>query len=306
MTETIDHFDGGPTPESTILLDQIGRRMLKRRVDSLKNHFTFPESITRINSVLLSEHSDKSMEQIARAIEVDPVVTARILRLVNSAFYGVSGAISSVYDALVMLGLDVVRGIVLSSAAMDLAERRRGLNGMWEHSFGAAVAASALGKVLRMNGVEELSAAALMHDIGKLVLSSQLQREYDQVVTEATRSGRAIRDVEGEMLGVSHDLIGHWLVKRWRLPESLAEPIALHHTPEKARKHRDATAVVHVADILVRSYGFGFAGDRHLPEISLSAWKLLGLNAHKIEAAVRLMHDDLQKAMVQANLYVFE
>jgi len=299
-------FDGRSTVESSQILDQIGRRMLKRRVDSLKNLPTFPESITRINAVLLGENSDRSMEQIARAIEVDPVVTARILRLVNSAFYGVSGAISSVYDALVMLGLDVVRGIVLSSAAMDLAEKRRGLTGMWEHSFGAAVAASSLGKVLRMDGVEELSAAALMHDIGKLVLSSQLKTEYDQVVTEAMRSGRSIRRVEEDMLGVSHDLIGHWLVKRWKLPESLAEPIALHHTPERARKHRDATAVVHVADILVRSYGFGFAGDACLPEVSQKAWKLLGLNAHKIHTVVRLMHEDLQKAMVQANLYVFE
>lgn len=123
-----DHVD---SDESVAILDNIGRRMLKRQVDALKSLPTFPESIMRINSVLLEDNSHRSMEQIARAIEVDPVVTARILRLVNSAFYGVSGAVASVYDALVMLGLDVVRGIVLSSAAMDIASRRRSVHGLW-------------------------------------------------------------------------------------------------------------------------------------------------------------------------------
>ena len=88
--------------ESAQILDQIGRRMLKRRVDALKSLPTFPESILRINEVLMYGEADRSLHQIARAIEADPVVTARTLRLVNSAFYGVSGAIASVYDALIM------------------------------------------------------------------------------------------------------------------------------------------------------------------------------------------------------------
>jgi len=245
------------------------------------------------------------MEHIARAIEADPVVTARILRLVNSAFYGVSGAIASVYDALVMLGLDVVRGLVLSSAAMDLAAKRQGVQGLWEHSFGAAVAASALGRVVGLSGIEEASAAALMHDIGKLVLASQLGDEYDQVIATAVRTDRSIRTVENQMLGVSHDVIGHWLVTRWRLPASLAEPITLHHTPEKSKKYAEYTAVVHIADLMVRGYGFGFAGDQTMPELSKRAWNLLSLNERKMKHAIRRMHEDLQEAMVQANLYVF-
>jgi HD-like signal output (HDOD) protein len=296
----------GENDASKQILDQIGRRMLKRRVDALKNLPTFPESILRMNEMMLSDRSSQSFAQIAEAIEVDPVMTARILRMVNSAFYGVSGAIASVYDALVMLGLDVVRGIILSSSAMALAAGRQGIRGLREHSFGAAVAASALGKVIGASRIEEASAAALMHDIGKLVLASQLGREYDQVVARAIRHDQTIYDAEAEMLGVSHDVIGKWLVTRWRLPASLAEPIALHHTPEKSRRYEDTTAIVHVADLMVRGYGFGFAGDMIMPHLSQRAWRTLSLNARKLEKAVKLMHDDLQKAMVQANLYVFE
>ena len=129
MHEHLEHV--GETPESRELLDRIGRRMLKRRVDLLKNLPTFPQSILRMNAMLMSASDDRSFAQIAKTIETDPVVTARVLRLVNSAFYGVSGAITSVMDALVMLGLEVVRGLLLSTAALDIAEGRRGLGGMW-------------------------------------------------------------------------------------------------------------------------------------------------------------------------------
>ena len=206
---------GGENPESAQLLDQIGRRMLKRRVDALKSLPTFPESILRINEVLMYGEADQSLLQIARAIEADPVVTARTLRLVNSAFYGVSGAIASVYDALVMLGLDVAWHYFIDYG-YESASGRTGVRGLWEHSYGAAVAATALGRELKLPRVEEMSAAALMHDIGKLVLASQLGREYDDVVAQAVRHDRPIRDVEISMLGVSHDVIGQWLASRWR------------------------------------------------------------------------------------------
>ncbi|MCA9537579.1 MAG: HDOD domain-containing protein [Myxococcales bacterium] len=291
------------TPESQRLLDNIGRRMLKRRVDALKSLPTFPESILRITQVINEEGTQASFKRIAAVIETDPVLTARILRLVNSAFYGVSGAIATVYDALVMLGLDIVRGLILSTTAMEIVEGRQGVRGLWEHCFGAAIAAVALGRTLGLPRLEELSAAALMHDLGKVVLQSQLGREYDAVVNHAVRQGMTIRAAEEALLGVPHDEIGHWLVSRWRLPPTLAEPIALHHRPEDARAHREAAAAVHVADLMVRAYGFGFPGDRVMPEMSAAAWKTLHLNPHKLQTAVARMHEALQTALVQANLY---
>ena len=94
-----------PTTEDQ-LIDDIGRRMLKRRVDALKSLPTFPDSVLRLNKLLSEDGAKESLQKIASAIETDPVLCARILRLVNSAFYGVSGAIITVFDALLMLGLD--------------------------------------------------------------------------------------------------------------------------------------------------------------------------------------------------------
>ena len=294
---------GTDNPEAQRILDDIGRRMLKRRVDALKNLPTFPESILRINHVIVSDAEEASFERVAPVIETDPVLTARILRLVNSAFYGLSGGVSTVYEALVMLGLDIVRGLILSTNTMEMVAGRRGIRGLWEHSFGTAVAVIALGRTLALPRLRELSAAALMHDIGKMVLASQLGQEYDQVVAHAVARRVHIRAAEERLLGVPHDEIGRWLVTRWRLPASLAVPIARHHTPQDAGEHGVAASAVHVADIMIRGYGFGFAGDDMMPSIHPFAWKTLGLNQAKIQRAVAEMHLDLQRALVQANLY---
>ena len=144
-----------------------------------------------------------------------------------------------------------------------------------------------------------------MHDIGKLVLASQLGNEYDDVVAFALRHEIIIRDAEIKLLGVPHDVIGQWLVARWRLPETLAEPIIHHHHPEKAKRFEETAAIVHVADLMIRAYGFGFAGDALMPLVSDRAWRLLGLNEATMGRAVHTMHRDLQAAMIHANLYVF-
>ena len=297
--------DVTPTPadgEEDAFLDHIGRRMLKRQVDALKSLPAFPESVLRINAMLAEGESAISFRAIAGVIETDPALCARVLRLVNSAFYGVSGTMGSAYDALVMLGLDVVKGIILSTSVLELVQRRGGLGGLWEHSYGAAVAAGALGRVLDLPKVEELSAAALMHDLGKVVLASQLPDEYPRVVEYALREEVSIREAEQRTLGVTHDEIGRWLVTRWKLPAVLAEPIAFHHTPARARAHKEAAAVVHVADLLIRGYGFGFAGDAVMPPPDDAAFRTLRLRASTLREAVRRLHDDLQAAQVNVNL----
>jgi HD-like signal output (HDOD) protein len=295
--------EASETPESERLLDELGRRTLRRRVDALKSLPTFPESILRINALIGGEDPGDSFQKIAAVIESDPVLVARLLRLVNSAFYGVSRAIVTVYDALLLLGLDIVKGLILSTSVIDLlGGKRNGLGGLWEHSFGAAVAAGALGRVLGLPRVEELSAAALMHDLGKVVLASQLAEEYRAVVDKAVAARVPIREAERTLLGITHDEIGQWLVTRWRFPPVLAEPIALHHEPGKARKHAEATAVVHVADQLVRAYGFGFGGDVVMAPIDPGVWRLLSLTPEKLRATMARLHEDLLGAVANVNL----
>ncbi|MCA9527238.1 MAG: DUF3552 domain-containing protein [Myxococcales bacterium] len=172
----------------------------------------------------------------------------------------------------------------------------------WQHAIETAHLCGMMAEDLGLD-IRTAHRSALMHDIGKVVLATQLPGDYAEVVEYARQKRCPVIEAETALLGVGHDEIGKWLVTRWKLPAALAEPIALHHTPEKATRHAEATAVVHVADAMVRAYGFGFPGDPVMPDPSPHAWRLLRLNRSKIEEAVERMHRRLQGALAKANLY---
>lgn len=281
------------------LPDHVERRLLRRQIEALKSLPSFPRSVLRIQAMVAAEGvPEAAFSEIAAIIEADPPLCARVLKMVNAAFYGADGPVLSVLDALVMLGFEVVRGLLLSAGALEaFGGASADLDGLWAHSFGAAVAASALSRTLGIQAPEAAS-AALMHDLGKVALIAQLPEDYSQVVAAAVERRVPIREMERAMLGVTHDEIGRWLVGRWRFPEALAQPIAWHHAPTEAGRYAEIAAVVHVADLMIRGYGFGFAGDHVMPDLDLGAWRLLGLSQRKIQRAVALMAQDLHGAQI--------
>ena len=272
----------------------MGRRLLKRQVDALKTLPSFPDSVLRINHEILYNSDNKNFDEIARLIEQDPVVMARTLKLVNSAFYDKAGKVTSVHEALVMLGLDIIRGVILSTVALEFSNELSACEGLWEHSFGVAVASGILARKVGVERSEDVAAAGLLHDIGKVVLVSQLQEDYEKVVAYASQNGVHIREAELRVLGVPHDEVGQWLMRRWRLPKRLAEPVTFHHRVNEASEFRRETAIVHVANAMVRGYGFGFAGDEVMPPVSPEAWDLLQLDQVVMTAVMQELHDVLQ------------
>ncbi len=137
----------------------LGRRLLKRQVDALKTLPSFPDSVLRINHEILYNSDDKNFDEIARLIEQDPVVMARTLKLVNSAFYDKAGMVTSVHEALVMLGLDIIRGVILSTVALEFSNELSACEGLWEHSFGVAIAAGILARKVGVERPEDVAAA---------------------------------------------------------------------------------------------------------------------------------------------------
>lgn len=280
------------------------RRLLKRQVDALKTLPSFPDSVLRINHEILYNSDDKNFDEIARLIELDPVVTARTLRLVNSAFYNKAGLITSVHEALVMLGLDIIRGVILSTAALEFSDELTLCEGLWEHSFGVAVAAGLLANAVGLNHAEDVAAAGLLHDIGKVVLVSQLRGDYERVISYSRTHQVHIRESEIKVLGVAHDEVGQWLMRRWRLPSRLAVPVIYHHRVEAAPEYQVETSIVHVANAMVRGYGFGFAGDGVMPPCCESAWRCLELSQETITLVMKNLHDVLQRNTLRTGLHV--
>ncbi|MFN8546200.1 MAG: HDOD domain-containing protein [Candidatus Binatia bacterium] len=267
--------------------------VLRRQLSRLKTIPTLPGFLDRVVTALDDPEID--FDHVADLIEIDQALTSQILRLANSAFYSAQGTVSRVSQALLMLGCVVTRSLVLSTGVLDI--RKVALKGFWEHSLGCAVAAGAISKVTKKGSPEEVTAAGLLHDLGKVVLCKELPEAFELITTKASDERRAFREVEREVLTVDHCDIAAWLVEKWRFPPCLAEPIVFHHTPTYARRAADETAIVHVANVLVRALNYGCGGDPRIPAIEPRAWQRLGLTGMLLDDVLEQYEADLDHAL---------
>lgn len=252
---------------------------------------TLPGVVTRLQA--LSENRRSTIEEMARLVSSDQILSARVLRLVNSPSYGFY-RVSTISNALILLGVNVIKSLALSSSIFEIMEKS--IVGLWEHSLGAGVAANIIARRLNLPEVEEISTAALLHDIGKVILKEKCPVDYDRVVRLMGERNLTMMEAELDLLGVDHAEVGEWLVRNWYLPDKLSEPVACHHDVARAQTHQVKTAVVHLADVLVKASGFGFSGDDYVPRIQPVAWERLGLTEEGLAAIVEEFEDRLVEA----------
>jgi putative nucleotidyltransferase with HDIG domain len=265
------------------------RTEIQRIIRDTKSLPTLPGLISRLGS--LTEDNKVSAQEIARVVSMDQVLSAKVLRLVNSAFYGFSRRVSTVSNAIILLGVNVVKSLAISSSIFEIMEQN--VVGLWEHSMGVAVAANIISRELKLPEPEEISTAGLLHDIGKVIIKIRLQDDFNQLVASIEEKGLMMIEAERELLATDHSEIGEWLARTWLLPEKLIEPIACHHEVEKSSLQRAKTAVVHLADILIKASSFGFSGDNIVPQIQPVAWNKLGLTEPLLEKIIEKVEDKL-------------
>ena len=249
-------------------------KLLRAQIESIDTLPTIPAVLRKLLVVI--ENPKISLTEIGNFISNDPVLTSRVLKMVNSPIYGFPGRISSVQQALILLGLNVVRGLLLGVSVFDVMQKS--MTGLWEHSLGCAVAARIIAKKKNIPEPEEVSVSALLHDIGKVVMILRFKEEYERVVKEAESKDILIMDAERDVFGITHADSGAWIAKKWNFPLSLVDVIEYHHKPALSKGVPAHAAIVHLADILTRGVGFGFAGDNYVPAINRTAWELLKLS----------------------------
>ena len=239
--------------------------LLDDRFGSLiENIDTLPPLPLVVNKVFAVINSpESSAEDAAKLIEKDPVLTAHILRLANSAFYGMPRSISSVSSAVVVLGFNTIRSLVLSMALVKMFPANSKMHGIdrmlfWKHCIVCGLA----GKRIIQRQIhtllidpESVFCAGIMHDIGMLLFDEYSSGAYKEICTSARVASMPLVVAEQQMIGLSHDAIGHMIADRWGLPPDLEAPIVYHHKIASAPRLSPNIAAVHVADCIAHAAG---------------------------------------------------
>lgn len=258
------------------------RAAIRAKVEAITTVLTIPAVVSRITAMIST--GTVSAAEIAEEIGKDQVLAARVLRLVNSAFYGFRQPITTISHAMVLLGLDVVKTLVMTASVLDIVDAmNQHMAGLWEHSLGTARAANALAERLAMDDPEECALGGLLHDMGKVVIAQTFPAEHARIRQTVAERGCLQIDAEMAVLGVTHADVGMWLLKKWSLPAKIVYPIAYHSNFHPRRDFADRTAIVHLADIICRAKGIGYPGDDRIPRLNPEAWGLLHLSMGDVE-----------------------
>jgi putative nucleotidyltransferase with HDIG domain len=269
----------------------VDKESLQKRVKAMQNVPTLPDVFDRISQLV--EDPETSVEDIANVIGSDQALSAKILRVVNSALHGFPGRISSITHALIILGIDVVQGLVLSTSVFDMMIGK-GLQGMWAHSLGSAIAAGVISRKLKYAAPEEVSIAALLHDIGKVIFKTEVPDEAATVDALVKSKDISIYEAEEKVFGLTHTSVGRWLCEEWNLPTKLTDPIAYHHKPTMSQVVEVPTFIVHLADVMVRAAGFGFGGDDLVPKVHPDTWEVLNIDDALLDEIIGEAHFQLE------------
>ena len=227
---------------------------------------SLPEIYIRVSQAL--EDENHNAKQLGDIIGHDPALTARILRIVNSAYYSLASQVELVSRAVSVIGEDDLRNLVLATSAVDTFKRIPNqlvdIDLFWRHSVHTGIVARLLSKYCNILHGERLFVAGMLHDIGKLVLYFKEPELSQQVLLKAADTDGQLYNAEKEIIGFTHADVGAALIDAWKLSDTLKEVIAHHHTPLNAKEYRIETAIVHIANCIVNAIGPEVEIDEHL------------------------------------------
>lgn len=228
---------------------------LKQIVAGLKTLPSIPELYRELTALLQSD--DASLEKAARIISKDMGMVAKILQVVNSPLYGLRATVSNPSQAVALLGLDAIKSLVLSRKVFEQFDQAKipyfSLDVLWLHGMtvGAHAKAIAKGESADRNIQEETFTAGLLHDIGILILATNLPDKYTEMLVTMQQCGSFDWETERTVLGCTHGELGGYLLGTWGLPDQVVEAVAFHHVPSRcAHTAFTPLAAVHVADVI--------------------------------------------------------
>ena len=275
-------------------------------LDKIEEIPTLPTIYTKVSNLMSNPNS--SVIEIARVIEVDQALTSKILRIVNSSFFGFNRKIISINQAIVLMGFNTIRNTVLSvtvfNSFSDIANNNFDLRQFWRHSIATGIISSILDNKLGAGYKDETFVAGLLHDMGKIIMNKYFENEFSETLSFAKNNQLSFYESERKVVGFSHDEVGEYISEKWKLPFSLVEAIALHHQPENIRSNPKLVSLVHLADVFANRLKFNFLSDTKNTEINPFVFEELNLDNDSIPDLITEISQILSKSMNLFSLLV--
>jgi putative nucleotidyltransferase with HDIG domain len=266
-------------------LDEVKQARLEKYLEGVEDLPTLPYIVVQLLDKM--HQPDPQIEELADLVMTDQVLTAQMINLVNSAFWGLTRKITSVRETIIYLGLRQVENLIYSVSLTNTFEQDAPLLKrvrFWEHSFGVALCSRLIAQRAGYRDEETVYLAGLLHDIGETLIALHMHHEFEKVVEQVLDENTTFYRAEEEQLGINHTDFGSWLVDRWKLPGKLANAISYHHNSQDAGEDQILVAMVRLADLicLYHQLDFGITEGENLTSEIVSIWKFLAQHSSKM------------------------
>jgi len=260
-------------------------KIIKNKIKEVQVLMPMPSIISDIMSVMSDPTS--SAANISEIIMKDQALTAKVLKIVNSAYYGFHRKIVSIQHAIVILGFQEIRNIAIAACMVNAypVKNQSEINssGFWMHSLGTAYIAQYLSRSLSEISEEEAFVTGLLHDIGKVVLLQHFGDFYNKAIKKAKEEEKPLDIISRSLIGIDHSEVGRMVAEIWNLPQSLEYAIGFHHCPDKAPEDTIHTHIAHVANGLCHLYGYGNSGNESPDPMKNASLKRVGISEEELE-----------------------
>lgn len=261
---------------------------------------SLPEIYLSVSELLDSESS--TAPEIGRVVETDPALSLRILKMVNSAFYGFPHQIDSIAQAITILGRErlkqILIGSVLSSVFGRMENRIFDMDEFWYHSIKTAILARFMSLQTGLAAeTEALFTAGLLHNIGRLLFAKLVPEQAAEVQQAIDNDGESAYDAEQRIIGFTHCELGAGFIEKWGLPEILSTCTRHFHAPQQATEFQDAVTLIHISDGLTDVADPEEPADLAAALGQVNGWRELGLSPESISAACILADEQVRDVM---------
>lgn len=234
------------------------------------------------------DNPDTTFDELAAVIKTDPAMSARLLKIVNSAFYGLGEKVDTLTHALSIVGTeqltDLALAAIVTSKFQGIPRDLINMETFWMHSIGCGIAARRIARQVPGVESEKMYLGGMLHDIGSLIFFKESPEVAKKILLRCKESGEHLFKVEKEVLGYDHAEVGALLLTEWKLSEQLVEMVRYHHQPSKAEDSIIETCIIARADALVYELEIGSSGEPGVPELDPKVAEMIPISEEEINA----------------------